>query len=228
MVLLNAAINAILNLLSASVAFLVSYYAYSTNRLVGNNLLRYISAGFLLLGVGLFAESLTQGLLGLTPVDIVRFHGLELLGFVIFIVLQVIAYGVFAWGYALSAFGRQRQAESAAVTVAAAALPASALEKTLLELFIWSSDIFLVAQLVIVLLMVFVVVQGLFVYSRNKNPLALTVFFGFVLIFIAHVALFTSVVVLSEPLYLAGTFVQFLGFLSLLFFLYRSGRIGSV
>jgi hypothetical protein len=207
--------------LSATVAFLVSYYAYKTNRLLENQFLRFISIGFMLLGVGLGTEGLTQGAVGLTLVQAARFSGLEKLVFLIDIVLQLVAYASFALGYALSAFGRVSKLEVLAPATAAA------VERRVLQLFVYSINIFLTAQIGIIILLLFVVAQGFLAYARNSSGLALTVIAGFMLILISHVILFFSVVYLSSGVFLIGTFVQFLGFVSLVFFLYRSSRIGS-
>lgn len=221
--ILSVELNSLLNLMSAAVALLVSYYAYKSNRLLGSSLLRYISAGFLLLGVGLAVDGFSQALLGLTPVDVTRFSGLEALVFVTDVVLQVVAYFVFAWGYALGAFGRTRQFESA--TAAAVLLGATKIR--VIRILVFSFNLYLFAQLGIIVLMLFVVVQGVFVYARSGSTLTLTVLSGFVLILVAHGILFLSVIYLSANVYIVGTLIQFLGFLSLLYFIYRSSRIGT-
>ncbi|HXW36583.1 MAG TPA: hypothetical protein VEJ36_01585, partial [Nitrososphaerales archaeon] len=126
-----------------------------------------------------------------------------------------------AWGYALSAFGKQQPVLASAPS---ALLAAS--KTNVLRVIIFSLAVFLIAQLGIIILLLFVVVQGVFVYSRTKGTLTLTVLLAFLMIFVAHVILFSSVVFLSADLYLFGNVVQFLGFLALLFFLYTSGRVG--
>jgi len=102
----------------------------------------------------------------------------------------------------------------------------AASKTNVLRVIIFSLAVFLIAQLGIIILLLFVVVQGVFVYSRTKGTLTLTVLLAFLMIFVAHVILFSSVVFLSADLYLFGNVVQFLGFLALLFFLYTSGRVG--
>ena len=217
--ILSVLFNSILNLLSAAVAITVSYYAYKTNRLVGSQLLRFISAGFLLLGVGLVTEGLTQALVGVTPVQVARFTGLEAAVFLIYVGLQLIAYLIFAIGYAMGAFGQSKPLGSIAALTTAAA------ETRVIRLLVFALGIYVLAQLGIIVMLLFVVVQGVFVYSRNGSVLALAVLSGFVLILAAHMLLFISVIYLSTEVYLIGTFVQFLGFLALLFFLYRSSHV---
>ena len=111
-------------------------------------------------------------------------------------VLQVVAYVTFAWGYALGAFGRSRQLQSAA-----AASPAVAAASRVLKALVFSLGIFLFAQLGIIVLMLFVVAQGFFVYSASHSRLALTVLSGFTLILAAHITLFVSVIYLSERVF---------------------------
>lgn len=220
--ILSVILNSILNVLSATVALTVSYYAYKTNRLVASQLLRFVSVGFLLLGVGLATEGFTQALLGLTPVAVGRFAGLEDAVFLIYVVLQLVSYLAFTWGYTMGAFGKAKSLESAP-----AFLPLLT-NSRVIRLLVFSLGVYLLAQLGIIVLLLFIVVQGFFVYSRNKSVLALAVFSGFILILCAHIVLFISVIYIAPGLYLLGTFIQFMGFLALLFFLYRSSHIGSI
>jgi len=213
-------LEALLNFLSAVAAISVSYYAFRANRLVDSSLLRYICLGFMLLGVGLASEGLVQLVTGMTAVDAARFSSLRLLDFLFFTALQLVAYFIFAWGYALSAFGKPRQ-------LAVAAPIAFVTTSKELRAFVFSLGVFLLSQLGIIILMLFVVVQGLFVYSRSPNKFALTVLVGFVMIFVAHIVLFSSVIFLSAPLYLVGEVVQFAGFCAFLYFLYTSGHVVS-
>jgi hypothetical protein len=102
-----------LNILSGAVALLISYYAYKNNRLVDSILLRYISAGFLLLGVSLFLQAGTENLVNVTAIEALRTRGLELVAFLLYTGLQLVAYGVFAWGYGLSFFSRSTSKSTA-------------------------------------------------------------------------------------------------------------------
>src|SRR5271168_5355135 len=102
----NSEITSLLNLFSGIVALLISYYAYKNNKLVGSILLQYISVGFLLLGISLFLQSGTDRLVGATAVEAVKDRGFELVLYLVYTALQLVAYGVFAWGYGLSVFTR--------------------------------------------------------------------------------------------------------------------------
>ena len=80
---------------------------------------------------------------------------------------------------------------------------------------------------VVLVLLGFIVFQGVLIHLRSKTRFSLLVLFAFVLLLAAHVVLLVSVSALSANLYLVGTLIQFLGFLSLLAFLLRSGRVGA-
>ena len=223
----SASIVSIFNLLSGVVALLVSYYAYRSNRLVGSNLLRYISLGFLLLGLSLFLEAGTENLARITPVDAVRVRGLELGAYLIYTALQFVAYLVIAWGYVLSTLRRPEGAASAGPAPAAGAGPSLLAvlltRTTVTAVFVFA--IYLFSQLAVVILLLVIVYHGVVVFSRTKSNVALMVLFGFALIFAAHIVLFSSAVYTSEALLLIGNTVQFCGFAALAFFLYWSGRV---
>jgi hypothetical protein len=218
--LANVAIIALLNLLSGVVAFLISYYAYKNNRLVGSILLRYISVGFLLLGVSLVLQAGTERVVGLTPVEAFRTRGLEFIIFLVYTALQLIAYGVFAWGYGLSAFVRKQAPAGAAVPSLVLSSPAKILASALLTL-----AIYIASQIGVIILLMIIVAQGVRVFSHSKSNLAFMVMFGFALIFGGHLLMLGGVLASEGSVFLIGTTIEFCGFLGLLFFLVWSGRI---
>ena len=220
----------VLNILSGVVALLVSYYAYRSNRLVGNNLLRYISIGFLLLGLSLFLEAGTENLARTTPVNAASVRGVELGAFLVYTTMQFAAYLVFAWGYVLSTLRRpdgQSPAGAPSTTPATGASPAliGALAVRMIAVGTFILTIYLVSQLAIVILLLFIVYHGVLVFTRTKSNLSLMVLFGFILIFAAHILLFGAGIFTSSGLLVIGDTIQFCGFLALLFFLYWSGHV---
>jgi hypothetical protein len=216
----NAEIIAFLNLLSAVVALLISYYAYKNNKLVDSILLRYISVGFLLLGISLLMQAGTERLGELTPVDAVRVKGIELYAFLAYTAIQLLAYGVFAWGYGLSAFANSR-----APKVAAASPLVSALATThVIAYAVFILAVYISSQVGVIVLLLLIVIQGVRVFSSTKSNLALIVLFGFILIFAGHLLMLGGVLGAQGAVYLAGNSIEFCGFLSLLFFLFWSGR----
>jgi hypothetical protein len=206
-----------LNVLSAVVAFLTSYYAYRSERLAGNPLLKAITAGFMLLGVGLLAEAGTSVALGQTLVEVLRSRVLAVLATFTYLSIQMLAYVIFAVGYSYIAFGRARK-------VAAAAILATASGRIID--FVGLYRFAVASYFVALVLLAFVVFQGVLIHSRSKSTFSLLVLMAFALILSAHVVLLVSVVDLTGWLFLAGTAVQFLGFVSLLVFLIRSARVG--
>lgn len=216
----NSEITSLLDLFSGVVALLISYYAYKNNKLVGSILLRYISAGFLLLGVSLFLQAGTDRLIGMTAVEAVNGRGVEIVLYLLYTALQLVAYGVFAWGYGLSVFARNRSAAQAPVPLAAAGLVTKGVAYAVLVL-----AVYIASQVGTIFLLFLIVVQGVRVFTHSKSNLALMVLFGFSLIFAGHLLMLGGVVSTSSQVFLVGNTIEFCGFLSLLFFLVWSGRV---
>ncbi|HYA55384.1 MAG TPA: hypothetical protein VED22_01165 [Nitrososphaerales archaeon] len=209
-----------LNIMSALVALLTSYYAYKANRLVSSSVLWAISIGFMLLGFGLIVEAGTSLISGRTLVEITgKTAGepfsdrvLTLLASITYLTLQMVAYLIIAIGYGRSTYGRQLG------TVA----PAAAAGFALVSLYTFS----ILSYFVTLILLAFIVFQGLLLRSGHGGRFSGMVLLAFVLIFVAHCVLLVSVLVLGSGLLLIGTAVQFLGFLSLLVFVIRSEVVG--
>jgi hypothetical protein len=210
---------ATLNVLSGGVAVLISYYAYRFNRLVNSRILASISVGFALLGFALLAESATTAALHLTPVEIALARGLQGLLILLYILLQPVAYAFFAVGYARAVFGRAPGAKRA-IPILALTLREVSVVIVLLYL------VFLFSQVAIVLLLSFVVVAGAMVYVHTRSRSSLMVMLGFLLIFFARLSILGAVISPSVQLYVWGTLIEFAGFVFLLLFLVRSGRVG--
>ena len=87
----NTELIAVLNVISGAVALLISYYAYRANRLVGSILLRYISIGFLILGMSLILQAGTERLVGAIPIDVARERGIKLVAIITYTALEVVA-----------------------------------------------------------------------------------------------------------------------------------------
>jgi len=216
----GAFITFCLNIMCALVALLTSYYAYKANRFVSSSVLWAISIGFMILGIGLVIDAGTSLISGRTLVDITgRTAGesfsdrvLTLLASLTYLTLQMVAYLIIAIGYARSTYGRQ----------ASAAAPAAAAGAALVSLYSFS----ILSYFVTVILLAFIVFQGLLLRSGHGGRLSWMVLLTFVLIFVAHCVLLVSVLVLGPTLFLIGTAIQFLGFLPLLVFVVRSEVVG--
>ena len=207
----GALITFCLNILSALVALLTSYYAYRVHRYVSNSLLWAISIGFMLLGIGLVVDAGTSLVTGKTLVESVPDRLLTILVSFTYLTIQMVAYLVIAAGYAMAAYGSRAKQAAPAILFGAA-----------VGLYGYS----LLSYFVAFVLLAFIVFQGLLLRSGEKRGLSGMVLLAFILIFAAHFILLVSVLVLGPGLFLIGTVVQFLGFLSLLVFVVRSEVVG--
>jgi hypothetical protein len=205
----------VLNLASGLVALLTSYYALKFNRLLGSRLLTAISAGFTLLGIGLLADAATSLAYRQTLVGVLTARPLATLETGTYLTLQVAAYAVLAVGYAVAAYGRPREN---AIPVAAAGLG-------LIAVGMYRYAV--VSYFFSAILLAFVVFQGVLIHSRTRSRFSLLVLLAFVLVMLAHMLLLAGVLTLGGRVFLLGTGVQFLGFVSLLAFIVRSGRVGK-
>jgi hypothetical protein len=208
----SAIITFSLNLLSALVALLTSYYAYKVNRLVSNSVLRAISIGFMLLGFGLLVDAGTSIVSGRTLVESFSDKVLTLFASATYLTVQMIAYLVIAVGYARAAYGGKMK------PVVPVALAGSAM----VGLYGFS----VLSYFIAFVLLAFVVFQGLLLRSGEKSKVSGLVLLAFILILAAHFILLVSILVLGPDLFLIGTMVQFLGFLSLLVFVVGSEVVG--
>jgi len=207
-----------LNVLSAVVAFLTSYYAYKFRHVAENPVLDSIAFGFMLLGFGLLIEAGTSVAAGQTLIRVLLSRILAVVETFTYLSIQMVAYLVFAVGYAVLAF--RRSSKSVVAGAVALAVPPVVEGFGLYRYAV-------VSYFVVLILLAFVVFQGVLIHSRSPSRFSLLVLAAFMLILLAHVVLLVSVVALSEGLFLTGTAIQFLGFVSLFAFLLRSGRVGA-
>jgi len=213
------------DLVSGIIALLVSYYAFQARRWIESSVLSAISFGFMLLGAALLVEAVTTLSLGFTAAQASRLMAFELLENLAYLILQVVALGVIAVGYARATYGGgvKATAQSSIVYVVnAVARPARLVGLALLLYYL-----FLGLEFVILIVLVFIIFQGFLIYTKNRDDSSLLVLLGFALIFVAHLVVLGSILDFSGNQYLVAAAVQFLGFLSLLTFAIRSGRIGS-
>ncbi len=214
------------DLISGIIALLVSYYAFQARRWIESSVLSAISFGFMLLGAALLVEAVTTLSLGITAAQASRLRTFELLENLAYLILQVVALGVIAVGYARATYGSavQAAAESGVVVFAvkAVAKPAKLAGLALVLFYL-----FLGLEFVILLILVFIIFQGLLIYTKNRDDSSLLVLLGFALIFVAHLVVLSSILDISGTQYLVAAAVQFIGFLSLLTFAIGSGRVGS-
>lgn len=211
--------NALLALPSGVVALLVSYYAFRYGRMANSSFLRTLGSGFMLLGIGLVSQGSVFVLYDLNIGRILDRIRLVYEATIFYLVLQGIAYLLIALGYSRR-LQRVEPAQGSAVPSATAAAVATVP-------LLLGTHIYEFAELIIIILNLVVVFQALVVYMEGRNRFSLLVFCSFALIAFAHFALLISALVQSGATYLSGDAVQLVGFVLLLVFLIRSGRVGS-
>jgi len=200
-----------LNLLSALVALLTSYYAYRANRLVGNSVLGAVSIGFMLLGIGLVVDAGTSLVTGRLLIEFPADRLVTVLASFTYLTVQMVAYLVIAVGYGRAAYGGASKAVVPAVLVG------------------WAANLYgytVLSYFVVLLLLAFVVFQGFLLRSGKKGGMSAIVMLAFGLVLFAHIVLLVSVLTSGRLLFLTGTGIQFLGFLALLVFVIRSEVVG--
>jgi hypothetical protein len=217
--------NAVLDLASGIVALLVSYYSFQYNKLAESSLLKFISFGFMLLGIGLLSQS---SVLLLFSFNVAQITDRRVLGYAVsvaYVLLQLVAYFVIALEYGRRAYApKVRVGGTGGVSLMISILVLLQRAPTHLLL---GTIVFDVSQLVVIILLAFIVFQGVLIYSGTKSRLSELVLLGFVLILVSHIAILASSLLFSDIEYLAGDIIQFAGFLSLLYFVIQSGRIGT-
>lgn len=223
----NLALSVVFNLSSGIIALLVSYYAFQTRRLIESSVLRALSFGFMLLGAALLVEVVTTLSLGVTAAELSRFRLVELLEDLGYLILQVVALVVIAIGYAQATYGGKGPSAGAIPGFVVYAAKAAAKSAKLAGLALLLFYAFLGLEFVILLVLVFIMFQAFLIYSKNRDDSSLLVLLAFAFMFVGHAVVLRSVLEISGVEYLVAAAVQFLGFLSLLAFVVRSGRVGS-
>jgi hypothetical protein len=215
------------DLFSGVIALLVSYYAFQAKRLIESSVLNAISFGFMLLGAAPLVEVVTTLSLGITTAGAARLRTFDLLENLAYLILQVVALVIIAVGYARTTYGRRNPEANALSSIVVFAALATAKPARLAGLALVLFYLFLGLEFVILLVLIFIMFQGFLIYAKNRDNSSLLVLLGFALIFVAHMVVLRSVLDISGTEYLVAAAVQFLGFLSLLTFVIRSGRVGS-
>lgn len=217
------AIVAAFDLVSGIIALLVSYYAFRARRFIRSGVLSALSFGFMLLGAALLVEVVTNLSLGLTAADASRLRTFDLLENLAYLVLQLVAFMTIAVSYARTAYGDGGLSMGALAALAVANTRPARLVGLALVLYY----LFLGLEFAVLLALIFIIFQGFLVYTRSRESSSLLVMLAFALMFVGHAVVLRSILDISSVEYLLAAAIQFLGFLSLLAFVVRSGRVGS-
>ena len=177
-----APIISLLNLLSGVVALAISYYAYKNNKLVGSILLRYISVGFLLLGIRVCSCRRDGDPLEADRSErIPHAQGLELI-----LPHLHAAPADSLRGLRVGIRAQRVSEEAGALTRAVRALiGVLALGRSLARAVLVLA-VYVASQVADHRAASSHIIQGVRVFSHSKSNLALMVLFGFSLIFVGH------------------------------------------
>jgi hypothetical protein len=228
MLLPSLDLNIAFDLMSGVVALLVSYYAFRYTRLLENSVLRFLSLGFIMLGIGLLIEAAVFSLIVFNVGDLTTDRIFALGTAALYDILQIGAYFIFAFGYLRSALAGPKKSEAIGATAAIFALPAatSAGTERVREMIHLTRAIFAISEIFSVIFIAVVVFVGLLSYSETRHKFSLFVLASFVLILVAQAFELWTALSVSVRLDFVGSGIQFAGFASLLVFLIWSNKIG--
>ena len=192
--------DSLMELIAFAIALAVSYQALKGYKLVRERTLLYIHFSFLLLGAGLFIDSMSS-----LVVLISRFHiGLLFLyaiGYTINFIAQFFAYSILVVAY-------MQQSRNVPVQLAATAV----LSAMFFERNAWT-------ELILIFLLVYIAAHTAINYSMNKTTGTLLVFGAFASLALAH--FFFLMFVLFPIFFPFAHIAQLFGFLLLLAMLLR-------
>ncbi|MGC9134625.1 hypothetical protein [Caldisphaera sp.] len=208
-------VNAILYVVSGIVALSVSLVSFKYNKIIKENVLNYISLGFALLGLGLIIQGSLMILLSFNIARISEDLRATYISSLIYLFLQLIAYTIITIGYTREAYWSN--VEPLLITII--------LTKKR-EYFLLGAYVFDAVQIILIFLLGLIVFSGYLIHMKNKNTFSLLVLIAFSLMLISHIVYLLSSLSFSVNYYFIANIIQFLGFLSLLIFLIRSGHIG--
>jgi hypothetical protein len=211
--------NSLLNIVSGAVALGVSYYAFRYRRVTGSGFLRYLSVGFMLLGVGLLAQASLYLFAAFNLARVTDRIALIYSATALYLVLQSAAYLIIAAGYTV------RVQKGMPMDRAEALAPVVAVGPVMPLLF--RTLILDTGELVILVLVSFIAFQGAMAYSEQRNRFSLIVLLAFALIALSHLGELAGSILTSGFLYVIGGTANLAGFVLLLVFVIWSGRVGS-
>ncbi len=224
-------LNIVFEMMSGVVALLVSYYAFRYNRLIDNSTLKFISFGFMLLGLGLLTEASILSLVVFGIGDLLAYRLLRLSATSLYSLFQVSAYFVFAIGYIRSVYSNTRTenivASNNVSPVIILPLAVSIGIQRFNEMLALSVEVIVISSILSLIFLSAVVFLGAIVYLDNRNKLTLLVLLSFSLILVAQAVDLSAVVSVSVVLESVSYAIQFAGFVSLLVFILWRSKIGS-
>lgn len=212
--------DSLMEFIAFIIALTIAFQAFKGYRLTRQRTLLYVQFSFALLSAGLLIDSLT-GFLGILARSLKGVEILTQVGYTIYFLAQVLAYGILVYAYVSQT----------------RAMSTTSVSPLLVPLFGFSTlqvsqapvikplpllEYHPISEIVLLFLVVYIAFQTGINYSATKDRNAFLVFLGFLLLALSH--LFFTLMPLGPLFFVFGHAFQLLGFVSLLTMLLRVTR----
>lgn len=212
--------DSLMEFIAVIIALTIAFQAFKGYRLTRQRTLLYVQFSFALLSAGLLIDSLT-GFLGILARSLKGVEILTQVGYTIYFLAQVLAYGILVYAYVSQT----------------RAMSTTSVSPLLVPLFGFSTlqvsqapvikalpllEYHPISEIVLLFLVVYIAFQTGINYSATKDRNAFLVFLGFLLLALSH--LFFTLMLLGPLFFVFGHVFQLLGFVSLLTMLLRVTR----
>jgi len=202
------------------IALAIAFQAFKGYRLTKQRTLLYVQFSFALLSAGLLVDSLA-GFLGILARSLKGIEILTQVGYTIYFLVQVLAYGILVYAY-VSQTRTLSTASPALPLVSLSGITALQTSQSPVVKPLPLLEYHPISEIVLLFLIVYIAFQTAINYSATKERNALLVFLGFLLLALSH--LFFILALLRPLFFVFGHVFQLLGFVSLLMMLLRVTR----
>jgi hypothetical protein len=204
-----------MELVAFIIALAIAYQALKGYRLTKQRTLWYIHLSFAALSAGLLVNSFL-GFLGIIAYTLRSIVALSLIGYMIYFLAQLVAYGLLIYAYV----SHTRTLNTTSSTAMLASLFGFVtLQATPIRLLGPLVEYHPIPEIVLLLLVMYIAIQTGLNYSATKDRNALLVFLAFLLLALSH--LFFILEPFSALFFVVGHILQLLGYISLLTMLLR-------
>ncbi len=200
------------------IALAIAYQAFKGYRITKQRTILYLHFGFALLSAGLLIDSLA-GFLGVLSRALRGTIVLTLVGYTIYFLAQVLAYGMLIFAYVSQTRTLSTTSTSLRLAPLFGFMALQAMPGPAIKLLGPLVEYHPVSEIVLLFLVFYITVQTGLNYSATKDKNALLVFLGFLLLALSHLLFILTP--LGAVLFVIGHMLQLFGFVSLLAMLLR-------
>jgi hypothetical protein len=204
-----------MELVAFIIAVAIAYQALKGYRLTKQKTLWYVHLGFAALSAGLLIDSFA-GFLGIVARTLRGTVALSLIGYEIYFLAQLVAYGLLIYAYVSHTRILNTTTSTAMLSSLFGFVALQALPIRLLGPFMEYHPI---SEIILLLLVTYIAIQTGLNYSSTKDRNALLVFLAFLLLALSH--LFFILEPFTQFFFVIGHILQLLGYISLLSMLVR-------